>query len=154
MFFQVWALPVFPQFLIYLIIFTDLCCCVLQSAVDNGLNPEKYLKWVLEKLSAEGLKDSVLDEVISRPCQLSIRTAISIHSCRPVQIVMTCAGLFCLCRCTESLPEPEMLDSMSRPFTWQTKQDFILSREQERFQLQPQSVCIVERFTTVIGPNS
>jgi len=37
---------------------------VLQSAVDNGLNPEKYLKWVLEKLSAEGLKDSVLDEVV------------------------------------------------------------------------------------------
>ncbi|WP_305084289.1 transposase [uncultured Faecalibaculum sp.] len=36
---------------------------VLQSAVDNGLNPEKYLEWVQEKLSTEGLKDSVLDEV-------------------------------------------------------------------------------------------
>ncbi|WP_286138994.1 IS66 family transposase [Faecalibaculum rodentium] len=37
---------------------------VLQSAVDNGLNPEKYLKWVLEKLSSEGLKDSVMDEAV------------------------------------------------------------------------------------------
>lgn len=36
---------------------------VLQSAVDNGLEPEKYLTWVLKKLSTEGLKDSVLDEV-------------------------------------------------------------------------------------------
>ena len=37
---------------------------MLQSAVDNGLNPEKYLKWVLEKLSSEGLKDSVMDEAV------------------------------------------------------------------------------------------
>ena len=36
----------------------------LQSAVDNGLNPEKYLKWILERLSSEGLKDSVMDEIV------------------------------------------------------------------------------------------
>ena len=37
---------------------------LIQSAIMNGLDPHKYLVYVLDRLSSEGLRDDVVEEIL------------------------------------------------------------------------------------------